>query len=64
MEFFDQIWQGLSAGSPSNVLWSLHKVGLMLLSASVLIVVWELYSVARCAKSSYAGRQRMRRKNS
>ena len=63
MEFFDLIWQGLSVGSPFNVLLALHRVSLMLLSASVLIVVWELYSVLRCARNSYEGRQRTRRKN-
>lgn len=63
MEYLNLIWQGLSVGSPSNVLWSLHKVGLMLLSASLLTVVWELYSVLRYAKSSYEGRQRTQRKS-
>ena len=63
MEFFDQIWQGLSVGSPSNVLLALHRVSLMLLSASLLTVVWELYSVLRCARNSYEGRQRTQRKN-
>ncbi len=63
MEYFTAIWLDLNGGSPLSALSALHKVSLIACAVSLLIVVWELSNAVRSGRSSYAGRQKMRRKS-